>query len=84
MYVGQLITFMQRHGSSLSRVYCIFPISTNLAIPKDNLKCHCNEKIVALILIVTEQHLQIKLNGVFCLSISCLVSEIFRFLKHAN
>ena len=34
--------------------------------------------------IATEQHFCARLNGAFCFSISCLVSEIFRFLKHAN
>ena len=48
------------------------------------LKCRCNGKIVDLILIATEQHFRTKLNGAFSFSISCLVSEIFRFLKHAN
>ena len=48
------------------------------------LKCHCNGKIVDLILIATEQHFPTKFNGTFSFSISCLVSEIFRFLKHAN
>ena len=48
------------------------------------LKCHCNEKIVDLLLIATEQHFRTRLNGAFSFSISCLVSEIFRFLKHAN
>ena len=47
-------------------------------------KCHCNEKIVNPILIVKKQHLQMRLNGVFSFSIPCFVSEIFRFLKHAN
>ena len=48
------------------------------------LKCHCNEKIVNPILIVKEQHLQMNLNGLVSFSIPCFVSEIFRFLKHAN
>ena len=53
-------------------------------IPCTLLKCHCNGKIVDIILIATEQHFRTKLNGAFSFSISCLVSEIFRFLKHAN
>ena len=53
-------------------------------IPCKLLKCHCNEKIVNPILILKEQHLQIRLNGVFSYSMSCFVSEIFKFLKHAN
>ena len=57
--------------------------ATNLRIFL-KLRCHCNEKIVNPILIVKEQHLQIRLNSVFSFSISCFVSEIFRFLKHAN
>ena len=60
-----------------------FQIHRKLA-QKYILKCHCNEKIVNPILIVKEQHLQIRLNGFFSFSISCFVSEIFRFLKHAN
>ena len=48
------------------------------------LKCHCNAKIVDLVLIATEQYFRTRLNGAFSFSISCLVSEIFRFLKHAN
>ena len=48
------------------------------------LKSHCHGKIANPILIVKEQHLQIRLNGVFGFSISCSVSEIFGFLKHAN
>ena len=48
------------------------------------LKCHCNGKIVDLVLIATEQNFRTRLNGSFSFSISCLVSEIFRFLKHAN
>ena len=48
------------------------------------LKCHCNEKIVNSILILKEEHLQIRLDGVFSFLISCFVSEIFKFLKHAN
>ena len=48
------------------------------------LKRHCNGKIVDLILIATEQHFRTKLNGAFSFSISCLVSEIFKFLNHAN
>ena len=49
-----------------------------------SLKNHCNGKIVDLIVIATEQHLRTRLNGAFSFSISCLVSEIFRFSKHAN
>ena len=48
------------------------------------IKCHCNGKTVDLILIATEQHFRTKLNGAFSFLISCLVSEIFRFVKHAN
>ena len=48
------------------------------------LKCHCNEKIFNPILIVKEQHLRMRLNGVFSFSIPCFVSEIFRFLRNAN
>ena len=48
------------------------------------LKSHCHGKIANPILIVKEQHLQIRLNGVFSFSISCFVSEIFGFLKYAN
>ena len=48
------------------------------------LKCHCNGKIVDLILIATEQHFLTRLNSAFSFLISCLVSEIFGFLKHAN
>ena len=49
-----------------------------------NLRCHCNGKIVDLVVIATEQHFRTRLNGAFSFSISCLVSEIFRVLKHAN
>ena len=48
------------------------------------LRCHCNGKIIDLILIATEQHFRTKLNGAFSFLISCLVFEVFRFLKHAN
>ena len=53
-------------------------------LARTSLKCHSNEKIVNPILIVKEQHLQMRLNGVFSFSIPCFVSEIFRILKHAN
>ena len=57
----------------------------NLCILKFTVfKCHCNGKIIDLILIATEQHFRTKLNGAFSFSISCLVSEIFSFLEHAN
>ena len=49
-----------------------------------NLRCHCNGKIVDLVVIATEQHFRTRLNGAFSFSISFLVSEIFRVLKHAN
>ena len=51
---------------------------------KLTLKCQCNEKIVNPILTVKDQHLQMRLNGVFSFSIPYFVSEIFRFLKYAN
>ena len=46
-----------------------------------SLKCHCNEKIFDPILNTTEQHFYTSLNGVFSLSISCLVLEILRFFE---
>ena len=48
------------------------------------LKVPLQWKIVDLVLIAAEQHFRSRLNGAFSLSISCLVSEIFMFLKHAN
>ena len=53
-------------------------------IDNHELKCHCNGKIVDLILIATEQYFRTRLNSAFSFLISCLVSEIFGFLKHAN
>ena len=70
-------------------IYICFPAATvvqKLFSFTQVLKCHCNEKIADLVLVVTdlEQHFQISLNGVFSFLISCFVSEIFRFLKHVN
>ena len=48
------------------------------------LKCHCIGKIVDLILIATEQHFRTRLNDAFSFAVSCFVSEIVRFLQHAN
>ena len=58
--------------------------SIYMKIVSKYLKCHCNEKIVNSILILKEQHLQIRLDGVFSFLISCFVSEIFKFFKRAN
>ena len=67
-------------------LHIIYVVFMNRVHPSDSnkLKCHCNEKTVNPIVIVKEQHLQTRLNGVFSFSIPCFVSEIFRFLKHAN
>ena len=66
------------------KIFRYEPYLTAIQFVGGRLKWHCNEKIVNSILIVKEQHLQIRLNGVFSFSISCFASEIFRFLKHAN
>ena len=44
-----------------------------------SLECHCTP-----ILATVEEYFQKSLIDVFSFSISCFVSEIFRFLKHAK
>ena len=93
LYVSKQI---QNHYRSTSYVFICYQFSRSriivfwLGMRKPYLihaivlKCHCNGKIVDVVLIATEQHFRTRVNGAFSFSISCLVSEIFRFLKPAN